>query len=239
MTTTKSMTAIGTQPQTSPARQDSETIRLLLVDDHALLLESLAARLGVEPGFEVVGTVSNAADALDLAAEVLPHIVVMDIDMPGLDCFDATQRLRQRFTQMHVVFLSAYCTDHYLDQAMHVKASGYLTKNDSPTQLADSLRKVAAGETVFSQDVANRLVTEEAGPYLKNRGPSRLQILSQREQEVLRYLAQGLTKREIGKTMHLSIKTIAAHTASLMNKLNIHDRVELARYAIREGLARA
>jgi DNA-binding NarL/FixJ family response regulator len=213
----------------------SRSIRILIVDDHTLLRESLAVRLRSEPDLDVVDTVADAQQAIRKAQSHRPDIVLMDINMPGVDCFDAAAQMSRVVPDVRIVFLSAYCNDHFVEQAVRVKAKGYLTKTQSPDRLIEALRCVANGESFFSSDVAERLSgIRAAEPANGNHDtPARL---TRREHEVLRYIALGRTRREMAETMHISTKTVAAHTSSLMAKLGLHDRVALARYAIRRGL---
>lgn len=215
----------------------SQSKRILLVDDHELVRSALRGMLERDEAFEVVGECASADEALRVAVETSPDIVVMDIDMPGMICFDAVRQMRTRLPQLAVIFLSAFFHDHYIEQALQVGAKGYVVKGDPPRVLFGALREVASGGAYFSEDVRARFALDKDGRPTK--GLTVTSTLTNREVEVLRYLARGLSKKEIAATMHLSVKTIEHHSTSVMRKLDIHDRVELARYAIREGLAEA
>lgn len=214
-------------------------LKILVVDDHALVREAVADQLSREEDFEVVGTASEAGDVLRMAPELKPDVVIMDIDMPGMICFDAAHRLTVHDEGPLIIFLSAFFHDHYIEQALRVKARGYVVKTDPPSTLIEAIREVAAGGSYFSEKVRARLVVGDGRVELAEEGRTAVSLLTQREVEVLRYIAQGLSKKEIAATMHLSTKTVENHSARLMAKLDIHDRVELARFAIREGLAEA
>lgn len=216
-----------------------DRIRILLVDDHDLVRGMLAGRLEREPDMTVVGGVATADEALGLAVTAQPDVVLMDVDMPGMLCFDAAREVRRRCPVTRVVFLSAFFHDRYIAQALDVQAWGYVTKSEPEESLVRAVRKVAAGVAYFSPEVQARMVLDSHGPRLARAGCTRAATLSAREVEVLRYLARGMSKKEIGSTLHLSANTVNRHATSLMTKLDIHDRVELARYAIREGLAEA
>ncbi len=162
----------------------------------------------------------------------------MDIDMPGMICFDAVDQMHKRLPDLAVIFLSAFFHDHYIEQAIAVGARGYVIKGDSPRTLFRALRAVAAGGAYFSKEVMARFTLDEQGRP-KPSGQTVNSTLTHREVEVLRYLARGLSKKEIARMMHISVKTVEHHSTSVMKKLDIHDRVELALYAIREGLAEA
>jgi len=215
----------------------SETIRVLLVDDHALMRDSLGQLLGQDDHIQIVGTAANADAALDATMEHKPDIVVMDIDMPGLSPFDAAGRLKSMRPETRLLFLSAFAHDSYIEQALKAGARGYLTKSEPIEQVSLAIRQVAEGRTAFSDSVKSRLVVDENGVQLADERQTRMSTLSAREMEVLRYLAQGLSKKEIAQVMHISVKTVEGHSEKLMSKLDIHDRVELTRFAIREGLA--
>jgi DNA-binding NarL/FixJ family response regulator len=210
--------------------------RILIVDDHALVRDMLSQRLAQEPDLEVVGTAQHAGEALDLTMRLRPDMVVLDIDMPGLSAFDAAQRIRDESPKTRVFFLSGYVQDGYIAQALQVRARGYATKGGTPDSLLVCMRKVLKGGTCFCPEVRSRLEITADGPRLAAGFRTRVQLLTPREIEVLGYLARGLSKKEIARTASLSVKTVDQHCTHLMRKLDIHDRVELARFAIREGL---
>lgn len=214
-------------------------MKILLVDDHALLRETLAERLDKEPSFSVVGTASNAGEALEMCREDQPDVILMDIDMPGLDCFDAARRISSVHPGTRIVFLSAHAHDRYIERALAVGAMGYLTKDESPEKVVAAIREVARNRVCFSEEILQRMVVGERRVGLATAGSSRLSSLSNREVEVLGYLARGLQKKEIARVMHVSRKTVEKHAENLMRKLDIHDRVQLARFAIREGILSA
>jgi len=216
---------------------DTQTT-VLLVDDHGLVRDSLAAWLQSQPDMTVLATAGTAEDGLEAAIRNQPDIVVFDIDMPGRISFDVAKTLKTRLPETRIMFLSAFCHDRYIEQALAVEAAAYVTKSESPATVADAVRTVAAGGAYFSPEVEERIVVDTRGVTLGSER-TRSSILSPRELEVLRYIARGLSKKEIGATMHISVKTVDNHSTSLMSKLDVHDRVELARYAIREGLVEA
>jgi DNA-binding NarL/FixJ family response regulator len=217
----------------------TETISILLADDHALVRATLAQCLQSEPDFQVVGEVSNADEAVVQCIQHRVNIVLMDIDMPGLQCFEAAQTIRTRCPDTKIIFLSAFFHDRYIEQALKVEASGYVTKAEPPQSVIKAIRMAVAGRVYFSPEVQSRIVFDAKGVKLSYNKPTRLSTLTPRELQVLRYLARGMSKKEIARTINLSVNTIERHSDRLMNKLDIHDRVELTRFAIREGLAEA
>jgi DNA-binding NarL/FixJ family response regulator len=217
-------------------------IRILCVDDHAFLIEGLQARFVLESDLEIVGVLHSADDLLEEAKRLRPNIVLMDISMSGADPFEAITDLKRVQPDARVIMLSGFVRDHYLDLAVAAGAWGYVSKSEDPTIVMQTIRKVAAGMHAFSNDVQQRCAT--LGGSKKRNGAiepdatasSRLNSLTAREEEVLRFIGKGLSRSDIARTLHRSPKTIDAHRASIMEKMNIHDRVALALFAVREGL---
>lgn len=213
-------------------------ITVLVVDDHAMVRSALARGLDRDPEIQVVAEASDAEEAVVEARARRPDIVIMDIDMPGPTCFEAARQIAEDVPQTKVVFLSAFFHDHYVEEALAARARGYLTKREPQESLIAAVKEVARGGVCFSEEVQSRIVADADGVRLageRTRGSK----LTRREVEVLRYLARGMSKKEIASTMHRSVKTVENHCSNIMKKLDIHDRVELALYAIREGLAEA
>lgn len=226
-------------PQNSPSGESTSSARplsILIVDDHGVVREGLSSLLSKEPDFRILGVAENADDAVTKAVQMHPDIVLMDIDMPGLSCFDAIQIIRSRVAATRFILLTGYEHDEHLAQALRVRVNGFVTKSEGRTALLEALRAVVAGRVYFSPEVMNRLVVEGNEIRLSNPPKSRLATLSPRERELLRVLAKGLSLKEAASVLGISYKTADKQKASVMAKLDIHDRVELARYAIREGL---
>lgn len=212
---------------------------ILLVDDQNLLRETLALRLSQEPDLSVVATARDADAAVREAQLHKPDVVLMDIDMPGRCCFDAARAIAEAGPGTAILFVSAFCHDRYIEEALAVGAAGYLTKSESPQTLIAAIHAARSGSAYYSPEVAARIVADGAGLRLSQPANARVSMLTPRELEILRYIARGMSRKEIARTRQVSEKTVVNHTTNLMNKLNIHDRVDLARYAIREGLATA
>lgn len=211
-------------------------VSVLLVDDHTLLRETLIEWFQREPRVRKIRAVANADEALQACTEQCPDVVLLDIDMPGRNCFEAAKEMRRRCPHIRIIIVSSFCHDSFIQQALDVQAAGYITKGDPPHALMEAIEKVAGGLVYFSPEIQARLVLDENGVSLADPPKTRLSVLTQREREILYYVAQGHSKKEISRTLHISVKTVDRHTANLMRKLGIHDRVELARFAIREGL---
>lgn len=212
---------------------------IVFADDHTLVRDMLRARLMSSPAFTAVHVAPDAEGAFTLTLEHRPHVLLLDVDMPGRSAFDVAGAVKAALPRTSVVFLTSHGHDRFIQQALAVKASGYLLKSDSPEQIEQSLIKVASGGASFSPAIMDRLVITAKGPELLESSSSKLSQLSPRETEVLIYLASGLSKKEVADRMFLSVKTVQNHADRLMQKLDIHDRVELARFAIREGLVKA
>jgi DNA-binding NarL/FixJ family response regulator len=205
---------------------------VIIADDHSLIRSALVALLNDSVGLSVVADVENADQALRETAKNRPDVVVLDIDMPGIDAFQAATEVRQISPKTEVVFLSGSCNDHFIESAKASGARGYVYKGDDPEELVAAIRAVGKGGSFYSTSVSERIATMPG----QKGGGSRLSLLSSRELETLRYIAKGLSKKEIAPLMHISVKTVDKHVTQLMTKLEIHDRVGISRYAIREGL---
>ena len=216
----------------------TSAISVVIADDHSLVREMLHDRL-VREGMEIVGVSSSGDDAIGLAAATRPDVLILDIDMPGISAFEAARVVRAASPSTRIVFLSAYVHDGYIDQALAVEASGYLTKSEPPDAIVTAIRKVHRGETSYSPAVLARLVVDSAGIRLGSSVQTRYDLLTERETEILGYVARGLLQKQIARQAGISVKTVQHHVTHMMDKLEIHDRVELARFAIREGLVEA
>lgn len=218
-------------------RKDS--ISILIVDDHEVVRFLLRDRLQLEPDLKIVGHAGDADAAISQALATQPDVILMDIDMPGLSCFDAVSRIAAACPNTRVIFLTAFIKDRYIEDAFAVRAWGYVTKSEAAESIIQAIRSVADGVAYFSPAVRARIVVGPDGASLA-RGPKTVSaLLTPREREVLCYLARGMSKKDVAETMSLSVKTIDFHCSHLMEKLKIHDRVELTRFAIREGYVEA
>jgi DNA-binding NarL/FixJ family response regulator len=211
-------------------------ITVLIVDDHLLLLEMLQQRLSKEKGIDVVSIAEDGVAAIKEAARCRPDILLMDIDMPGISAFSAALEIKVISPATRIIFLSAYLNDSYISQALEVESAGYIIKEHSLIHLLEAIEIVHSGGNYFSPEVQARLVIDKSGVSLADEHKVNLQLLTQRELEILADLAKGLHKKEIAKKMQISPKTVDKHCSHIMLKLDLHDRVDLTRFAIREGL---
>lgn len=215
------------------AMSDLHTV--VIADDHPLIRASVVSLLESVSDFRVVGAVGTADEALRLTATERPDVVVLDINMPGIDAYQAAGEVSQIHSETKVLFLTAHESDTAIERATAAGAVGFVSKYDDPGEVVTAIREALAGRTYFSESVRSRLATSSS----RGTGDSKLSQLSARELETLRYVAKGLAKKEIAPLMHISVKTVDKHVTQLMSKLDIHDRVGLARYAIREGIVEA
>jgi DNA-binding NarL/FixJ family response regulator len=214
----------------------NEPITLVIADDHALLREMLVQRLHAEPDLRVLASVGNAEDALDACLEWRPRAVLLDIEMPGPSVFEVAARIREVDAGTRLIFLSGYSHDHYIDMAIQARASAYITKREPLESVIAAVRAAVAGRVHFSPEIRERIMVDREGPRLSRQARTRASLLTPREIAILGYVARGLAKKEIARLCGISVKTVDQHCTHIMEKLDIHDRVELARYAIRERI---
>ncbi len=208
------------------------TVRLLLVDDHALVRSGLKALIAGFAGFEVVGEASDGREALIEARRLVPDIVVMDITMPGLNGLDATARIRRTLPGCAVLVLSMHALGRYATAALEAGASGYVVKDAAPDELERALQAVARGGRYLPAGIAAEIAGGE-GVSLAGSGEREL---TSRQREILQLVAEGRSTREIAKRLSISIKTVETHRSQLMQRLGIYDVAGLTRHAIRIGL---
>jgi two-component system response regulator NreC len=214
----------------------SDKIRLLLADDHAVVRSGLRLLLEAQPDMAIIGEVENGADAIRRTTELRPDVVLMDIEMPGMNGIEATRRIRAESAKTAVLALTMYEDDQYFFEMLRAGASGYVPKRAAPDELVSAIRAVSRGEVFLYPSLAGRLVQD----YLQRRDLEAqeppVDELTPREQEVLTLIAQGLSNGEIGEQLVISAKTVDRHRENIMRKLNLHNRVDLVKYALRKGL---
>ena len=209
-------------------------IRILLCDDHLLIRASLKSLIGEFPSIQVVGEAGDGREALEHAGKLQPHVVLMDIAMPGLNGLEATRRLVKDYPQVRVVMLSMHADESHVLQALRAGASGYVLKGSAPRELEMAIEAVARGEIFLSPAISKHVIDV----YL-NRAEGQinsLDLLTPRQREILQLIAEGKSSKQIAQLLDASVKTIESHRASLMERLDIHDVAGLVRYAIRHGL---
>jgi two-component system, NarL family, response regulator NreC len=215
-------------------------VRILLVDDHALLRAGLRALLATEPDIMVVGEAGTGEEAIERLAETAPDLVLMDLSMPGMGGLEATRQITTRHPNIRVLILTVHAEEEYLMPVLEAGGSGYVMKQSADTQLLGAIRTVAAGN-VFLYPTGTRLLAQgfraPKRPQEIDRDP--LALLSERETEVLRFTVEGYTSVEIGEKLHISPKTVDTYRQRFMEKLELHHRSELVRFALQRGLLTA
>jgi two-component system response regulator NreC len=212
--------------------------RIIITDDHTLFRQGIRTLLSAEPDLEVIGEAANAADAITIARQLHPDIVLMDIGMPGMSSFEATRQIRKERPETRVVFLSMYDDDDYLSESLAIGANGYLLKDSPAEQLVMAIREVHRGGSVLSPRLLARLVDDFRVQGKSATREPRFGTLTNRERDILKLLAEGKSVKEIASGFDLSVKTVEAHKFNLMRKLDIHNKAQLVQYAIQKKIIR-
>jgi len=214
-------------------------LRILLADDHAILRDGIRALLTDEPDLQVVGEAENGRQALDKARALRPDVVILDIGMPLLNGLEATTQIRRDVPEARVLILTMHQNEEYLAQVLAAGASGYVLKDVAGRELVSAIRQVAQGEPFFSPSMAKTLTAFYLRSLEAEKTHDPYDDLTVREREVLQLVAEGFTNRQIAEMLSLSIKTVKTHRLHLMQKLDLHDRTELVKYAFQKGIITA
>jgi DNA-binding NarL/FixJ family response regulator len=212
-------------------------IRILLVDDHAVLRAGLRALLNAEPDMEVVGEAANGREAVDEAERLRPDVIVMDLSMPVMGGLDATRQINEKGLQTRVLVLTVHAEQQYLLPVLQAGGAGYVLKQAADTELIQAIRTVHRGEAFLYPNAASMLLQDYRRRVSANE--DQFDGLSEREREVLKFTAEGFSSQEIADRLIISAKTVDTYRQRIMDKLNIHHRSELIRYALRKGLLTA
>lgn len=211
-----------------------DKISLLLTDDHAIVRQGIRVFLELQPDLVVVGEADSGEAAVRKAAELAPDVVLMDLVMPGIGGVEATRQVKQVSPHSQIIVLTSYHEDEYIFPALRAGALSYVLKDVGPDELADTVRKAARGESVLHPRVASRVVQELRGA--KRDTPNLFTDLSDRELEVLRLIADGLSNAEIADRLVISEKTVKGHVSNILSKLHMMDRTQAAVFAWQQGL---
>ena len=216
----------------------SDSIRILLVDDQRLMREGLRILMELEPDIEIAGESEDGEGALEAYADLKPDVVLMDVRMPGMDGVEAIWRLHERWPDARVIILTTFDDDEYVFEGLRAGAQGYLLKDVSGSDLADAIRTVHAGGALIQPSVARKVVAEFArlAPPARDAGAGLAEPLSERETEILRLLAEGLTNREIAERLSLAQGTVKNYVTTILDKLGARDRTQAALRARELGL---
>ena len=212
-------------------KKADKAIRVLIVDDHAIVREGLRTFLGMLPDIELVGEASGGEEALTAVARSRPEVVLMDLVMPGMDGIEATRRLHEQHPEVKVIVLTSFTDDDKVYPVIKAGAVAYLLKDVGAKDLAEAIRAAARGEVRLHPEVTRRLMSGIAG------GEPSPEDLTEREQEVLACLGRGLANKEIAGELFIAEKTVKTHVSNILDKLRLADRTQAALYAARHGLA--
>ena len=213
-----------------------QKIRILVVDDHTIVRDGICALLALAPDIEVVGEAANGMEALNKVRELAPDVVLMDIAMPIMDGLEATRRIHKEFPEAKVLILTQYDEDEYVFSIIEAGAQGFISKTAASSELASGIRAVYHGHSYLSP-LAAKVFVEDYQRRASTRGKEdTYEQLTDREREVLKLVAEGYTTKEIAGTLVVSPKTVEGHKMNLMAKLNIHNKTDLIKYAIRKGI---
>jgi two-component system NarL family response regulator len=211
------------------------SIRILLADDHQIMRDGLRAILASEESFEIVGEAENGREAVRLASELVPDVIIMDIGMPDLNGVEATRQIKADNAEIKVIALSMYADRGYVLGILEAGASGYVLKTGAYDEVHRAVKAVARGKEYLSPDITQMVVDAQVRAP-KQGGPSAQTSLGPREREIVQLLAEGHTSPEIAKRLHISTRTVETHRRNIMRKLDLHSIADITKYAIREGL---
>jgi two-component system response regulator NreC len=218
-------------------RGNGQRIRLLIVDDHAILRQALRQLLEQHAELEIIGDASSGREAIASVEKLMPDVVLMDMVMPGLSGLEATRQIRKRFPKTRVLILTGYMEDEQIVAALRAGASGYVVKRSDTQELLLGIQSVHRGNTYFSAAISDGdAVNQYMWQAKKEDARTGYDLLTSREREVLQLIAEGFSNQRIAQELFISVKTVEAHKAHIMSKLHARNRTDLIRYALRKGL---
>jgi DNA-binding NarL/FixJ family response regulator len=210
--------------------------RILIVDDHTLLRAGLRALLTQDPGIEVVGEADNGRDAIRAVGELAPHLVLMDLTMPGMNGIEAITEIKRRYPEVRVLVLTLHKAEDYIHASLKAGADGYMLKDATQEEFCVAIRSVLQGKTYLSIDVSAKVVSGYLGRGNSSDATSVYHSLTHREREVLKLVAEGKSNKYVAEFLNLSVKTVEKHRSNLMAKLDLHNASGLTAYAMEKGL---
>lgn len=219
--------------------ENRKRIRLVLADDHAMVRAGTRELLEQQSDIEIVGEASNGAEAVQLAQELQPDVVVMDVRMPGMSGVEATRRIKADFPDIKVLVLTAHDDDEYVFALLQAGANGYMMKTAEIDELVKAIRTVAAGQSMLAPTIAGKVVAQFTSgkpvPEPRPTAEHHYEGLTQRELDILTLVGQGLSNKQIGKKLFISDRTVQAHLSNIFSKLGVSSRTEAVMYAVRKG----
>lgn len=214
----------------------NKPIRILLADDHTIVRQGLARLLEEQPDLQVVGEAINGQVVIDMALELVPDIIIMDIAMPLLNGIEAAKRVRKSLPDCKIIILSMYSHEHYIHQLLETGISGYLLKDSSGKDIIKAIKAAMNNETFLSPSISQKVEASRYFPHKKSSREERYENLSNREREVFQLIAEGLSTKKITDILCISTSTVKSHRANIMEKLDLTSPVQLGRFAIKLGL---
>ncbi len=214
------------------------SIRVLIADDHAIVRDGVRALLALSEDITVVGEAANGQQAIELARTLSPDVILMDIAMPGLGGLEATIEIRKDNPQAKILVLTQYEDREYIRRFLKAGVSGYVLKKAAGAELTTAIRAVSRGGLVLDPDVAREAMREQAGSATSGQAADPYETLTDREKQVLKLVAEGHSNKEVAELLDISVKTAMSHREHIMQKLDLHSRTDLIRFAIQQGVIR-
>jgi two-component system response regulator NreC len=211
-------------------------VRLLIADDHMIFRQGIKKLLDEEPDLQIVGEAADGREVVKKATELKPDVILMDIAMANLNGLEATKQIKKVLPESKIIMLTMHKNEEYVLQSFQAGASGYILKEGAVEELVSAIRSIHADKSFLSPTVSKTLVDAYLRKMETGKTETPFDLLTDREREVLQLIAEGFTNREVAKQLFISVKTVEAHRAHIMQKLNIHDIAKLVKYAIQKGL---
>ena len=210
--------------------------RVLIVDDHTLLRAGLRALLAQDPSIEIGGEAADGRDAIRAVGQLSPHLVLMDLTMPGMNGIEAVTEIKRRYPEVRVLVMTLHTSEDFIHASLRAGADGYILKDATHDELRVAIRSVLLGKTYLSMDVSGKVVSGYLGGGKSASGSSVFDTLTHREREILKLVAEGRPNKGIAEFLNLSVKTVEKHRSNLMSKLDVHNAAGLTAFAIEKGL---
>ena len=212
-------------------------VRILIADDHTILRAGIRSLLDMVPEFEVVGEVDNGKDAIYQAGQLQPDLLLSDLSMPKTNGTEAIQHIKSRYPEIKILVLTVHKTEEYVHAALKAGANGYVLKDDTSDELITAIKNIAAGKTYLSPSICSEVVMGYLADPGKERILTSIELLTSREREVMKLIAEGNRNKDIAQYLSISLKTVEKHRSNLMKKLDLHSASSITSYAIKNGLA--
>ena len=211
-------------------------VRILIADDHTILRAGIRSLLDMVPDFEVVGEADNGKDAIYQAGQLKPDLLLSDLSMPKTNGTEAIQRIKSRYPDIKILVLTVHKTEEYVHAALKAGANGYVLKDDTSDELITAIKNIAAGKTYLSPSICNEVVMGYLADPGKERIFTSIELLTSREREVMKLIAEGNRNKDIAEYLSISLKTVEKHRSNMMKKLDLHSASSITSYAIKNGL---